>query len=52
MSGFTIQSRVTNTRQEPMGNCVKCRRRINFGQEYKRVPGVLGKVCVECAEES
>jgi hypothetical protein len=36
-------------RNEPVGNCVRCRRRIAFGQEYRRIQGLLGKVCLDCA---
>lgn len=39
-------------RLEPVGNCVRCRRRIPHGGQFTRVPGVLGKVCPDCVQES
>ena len=40
----------STARQEPIGNCVRCRRRIAYGMEYRRIPGVLGKVCADCVD--
>lgn len=34
---------------QPAGHCVLCRHVIPRGTDYKRVPGVLGKVCLDCA---
>jgi hypothetical protein len=48
--GPRIQGKGFN-HQEPRGNCVVCRKRIAFGEEYKRVAGILGKVCLECFDE-
>jgi hypothetical protein len=34
---------------QPAGHCVLCKHVIPRGEPYIRIPGVLGKVCLECA---
>lgn len=37
--------------QAHVGNCVLCGSRITYQTDYTRLPGVLGKVCIPCADQ-